>query len=174
MENQRYTLSIYVRNQPGVLMRLASLFSRRGFNIDSLSVGETENKDFSRVTIVVTGDDYTLNQITMQLSKLVDVKKVVHLPDDRAVFRELMLIKVNSTQENRGAIMEIVNVFRGRIIDLSHECLVVEITGDSKKTNSFLNLLEPYGVIEIARTGLTALERGHKNIHDYKNYIEPK
>lgn len=167
MEEKRYVLSILVKNTAGALMRLVSLISRRGFNIDDLSVGATTDTSYSRMTIVVRGDEYILNQITLQLAKNPDVKGITHLEKDTAIFRELMLIKVNNTFENRSAIIEIVNVFRGKIVDFSSNSLTIEIAGDSQKNNAFLELLIPYNVIEIARTGLTALERGEKSIYDY-------
>lgn len=170
--NNRYILSILVSNQSGVLTRLSGLFSRRGYNIDSLSVGETMDDGLSRVTIVLKGDDYVLNQITMQLAKLQDVKRIMHLKNDNTTYRELMLIKVSCKHSIRSEIIEIVNVFRAKILDFSTDSLTIEITGDSSKNNAFLELLEPYGVIEIARTGLTALERGSRSIYEYNKFQE--
>ena len=168
----RYVLSVLVTNESGVLTRLSGLFSRRGFNIDSLTVSETADESLSRITIVLHGDDYILNQITMQLSKLHDVKKVVHLKNDYSIYRELMLIKVKSVHETRSDIIEMVNVFRAKILDFASEALTIEITGDTNKNNAFLDLLKPYGVLEIARTGLTALERGNKNIYEYEKFMK--
>ncbi|PKM94159.1 MAG: acetolactate synthase small subunit [Firmicutes bacterium HGW-Firmicutes-1] len=163
---KRHVLSVLVSNQSGVLSRVAGLFSRRGFNIDSLSVGETEHEDISRMTIVVTGDDLVLDQITKQLDKLHDVLYIKELTKDAAVYRELLLIKVQATNENRAAIIEITDIFRAKIIDVASESLVVEVTGDQAKLEAFINLIEPYGIKEFTRTGLTALQRGNKVIKD--------
>lgn len=162
----RHVLSVLVSNQSGVLSRVAGLFSRRGYNIDSLSVGETENPDISRMTIVARGDDLVLDQITKQLEKLHDVLYVKELNPSKAVFRELMLIKVNATSENRASIIGIVDIFRANIIDVASESLVIEITGDQAKLDAFIGLIEPYGIKEFTRTGLTALQRGNKVIKD--------
>lgn len=165
MDN-RYILSILVTNQSGVLTRLCGLFARRGYNIDNLSVGETTDPALSRITIMLRGNDYVLNQILMQLSKLHDVKQVIHLEGGSSVLRELMLIKVSTTHETRSAIMELVSVFRAKIVDIANAALTIEMTGDTEKTNAFLELLKPYGVLEIARTGLTATQRGEGSIYD--------
>lgn len=162
----RHVLSVLVSNQSGVLSRVAGLFSRRGFNIDSLSVGETEHEDISRMTIVVRGDDLVLDQITKQLNKLHDVLYIKELSRDLAVYRELLLIKVQATSENRAAIIEITDIFRAKIIDVASETLVIEITGDQSKLEAFINLIEPYGIKEFTRTGLTALQRGNDVIKD--------
>ncbi len=163
----RYVLSILVINESGVLTRLAGLFARRGYNIDSLSVGETLDKNYSRVTIALRGDEHILRQITEQIRKLHDVKKIIHLHADSSIYREFLLIKVKAGFEMRSAIIEIITVFRAKIVDFSANALTVELTGDSKKIDAFISLLEPYGIIEIARTGLTALERGEVSIYDY-------
>lgn len=165
--NNRYVISLLVSNESGVLTRLSGLFSRRGYNIDSLTVGETTEPDLSRMTIVLKGDDYALNQITMQLAKLHDVKKILHLANENSIYRELMLIKVRSAHETRSEIIEMVNVFRAKVLDFASESLTIEITGDTVKNSAFLELLNPFGVLEIARTGLTALERGNKSIYEY-------
>lgn len=166
MEN-RYVISILVANHPGVLSKVTGLFSRRGYNISSLSVGETENPDLSRITIVVSGDEYVLEQIYKQLAKLVDVKKVLHLDSDNSVFRELLLIKVNAPPEQRSLIIEASNIFRAKTVDLAASSLMVELTGESPKIDAFIDLMRPYGVIEMARTGLTGIERGNKSIKDH-------
>lgn len=168
----RHILSVLVENQSGVLSRVSGLFSRRGYNIDSLSVGVTEDPAISRMTIVVMGDDYILEQIKKQLNKLIDVIKVIELDKSRSVFRELMLIKVNARENNRASIIEIVDIFRANVVDVSNETLTVEMTGDEDKIEAFISLMKPYGIREIVRTGLTALERGNKEIKSYKKYDE--
>jgi len=169
---KRYILSVLVENQSGVLSRVSGLFSRRGYNIDSLSVGETEDPGISRMTIVVRGDSYILEQIKKQLNKLIDVIKVIELNKDKSVFRELMLIKVNAKENSRASIIEIVDIFRANVVDVSNETLTVEMTGDEDKIEAFVSLMKPYGIREIVRTGLTALERGSKEIKSYRKYEE--
>ena len=166
MEIRRYVLSILVANHSGVLTKLAGLFARRGYNIDNLSVGETTDENLSRITVLLRGDDYVLNQISLQLKKLHDVKKVVHLDESDSIFSEIMLIKVKADQQERSQILEIANVFKAKIVDFATEAITVEITGDTKKTNNFLELVKPFGILEIARTGLTAIERGNYSIYD--------
>lgn len=156
----RHVLSVLVENESGVLSRVAGLFSRRGYNIDSLSVGETEDPLFSRITIVVHGDDLIIEQIMRQLDKLVEVKKISDLPSDKSVFRELALVKVQTPAEKRAFVIEIAEIFRANIVDVAKESLTIELIGDGSKIKAFLELVEPYGVKEIARTGLTALGRG--------------
>ncbi|QUI23963.1 acetolactate synthase small subunit [Vallitalea pronyensis] len=156
----RHVLSVLVTNHSGVLSRVAGLFSRRGYNIDSLSVGVTENPQYSRMTIVTRGDDLIIEQITKQLNKLVDVIHIKELAPESSVYRELALVKIN-TGDQRASIIEIADIFRAKIIDVSSETLGVEITGDQTKVEAFLDLVKPYGVKEIVRTGLTALERGN-------------
>ena len=151
---------VYVENKYGVLTRVASLFMRRGFNIDSLTVGETENPEFSRITITLRGDDYTCEQIINQLKKLHNVKKVKLLADGNKVERELMLIKVRNTPENRNDIMAAAEIFRAKIIDYSTEYMCVEVTGEPSKINAFIDVLQPLGIVEMCRTGAVALERG--------------
>lgn len=163
---KRHVISVLVTNQSGVLSRVAGLFSRRGFNIDSLSVGETEHEDISRMTIVARGDDLVLDQITKQLDKLHDVLYIKELYKDDAVFRELLLIKVTATKETRASIIEVADIFRAKIVDAATESLVIEITGDQTKLDAFINLIEPYGIREFTRTGLTALQRGNSVIKD--------
>lgn len=160
----RYVLSILVENHSGVLSKISGLFSRRGYNIDSLTVGVTEDPTISRITIVVSGDEYILEQISKQLNKLVDVIKVLELNVEKAVYREMALIKVTATQNTRASIIEIVNVFRANIIDLSEDSMIIEITGDQEKLSALIELLRPYGIKELIRTGLTALQRGSKSI----------
>lgn len=158
---KKHVLSVLVANQSGVLSRVAGLFSRRGFNIDSLSVGETENPDVSRMTIVVRGDELVLDQISKQLYKLHDVLYIKELTRDSSVYRELLLMKVSTNNENRAAIIGITDIFRANIIDVAPESLVIEMTGDQEKIEAFINLIEPYGIMEFTRTGLTGLQRGN-------------
>lgn len=161
---EKHVLSILVENQSGVLSRISGLFSRRGYNIHSLSVGETEDPSISRMTIVVDANDQILEQVKKQLNKLVDVIKVLQLSPEVAVYRELALIKVKVKKETRAEIIEIANIFRARIIDVASESLMIEATGDQGKLTALINLLEPYGLKEVIRTGLTALERGNKEL----------
>lgn len=164
---KRYVLSVLVENHSGVLSRVSGLFSRRGYNIDSLTVGVTEDPNISRMTIVVKGDKYIVEQIKKQLNKLIDVIKVIELKPESSVYRELILIKVSATTKQRAEIIEIVNVFRGRIVDVVNDSLIIELTGDESKIEALINMLEPYGIKEIIRTGLTALERGNKVIKEH-------
>ncbi len=168
----RHVLSVLVENQSGVLSRVSGLFSRRGYNIDSLSVGETEDPKVSRMTIVVRGDDYILEQIKKQLNKLIDVIKIVELDTHKSVFRELAMIKVNTTMDTRAAVIEIVSIFRANIVDVSNETLTVEMTGDESKIEAFISLMDNYGIAEVVRTGLTAIERGSKQIKNQRKYEE--
>jgi acetolactate synthase-1/3 small subunit len=168
----RHVLSVLVENQSGVLSRVSGLFSRRGYNIDSLSVGETEDPKVSRMTIVVRGDDYILEQIKKQLNKLIDVIKIIELKSDQSIFRELAMIKVKAEGNTRAHIIEIVGIFRAKIVDVANETMTVEMTGDEGKIEAFINLMKPYGIKEIVRTGLTALERGNKEIKDHRKYEE--
>jgi acetolactate synthase-1/3 small subunit len=157
----RYILSALVQNHAGVLSRVSGLFSRRGYNIDSLTVGETQEPGVSRMTIVVRGDEPTIEQIQKQLEKLVEVGAVRRLDPANAVHRELALIKIAATHQNRSDIMQIANVFRARVVDVSHDTLTLEVTGDEGKVDGLLELLRPYGIKELARTGIAALERGN-------------
>ena len=168
----RHVLSVLVENQSGVLSRVSGLFSRRGYNIDSLSVGETEDPKISRMTIVLRGDDYILEQIKKQLNKLINVIKIVELDTHQSVFRELAMIKVNTTMETRASVIEIVSIFRANIVDVSNETLTVEMTGDESKIEAFISLMDKYGIAEIVRTGLTAIERGSRQIKNQRKYEE--
>lgn len=161
---KKHVLSVLVENQAGVLSRISGLFSRRGYNIHSLSVGETENPSISRMTIVVGESAQTLEQIKKQLNKLIDVIKIIELEDSTSVYRELALIKVKTNEESMAKIIEIANIFRARIIDVDGESLMVESTGDQSKLTALINMLEPYGLKEVIRTGITALERGNKEL----------
>ena len=156
---KKHTIAALVENHFGVLASVAGLFSSRGFNIDSLSVGETEDPSISRMTIVVNGDDRILEQVMKQLNRLVDVIKVIDLTIQDYVDRELLLIKVSTSKAARSEIMEIVHVFRGRIIDISPSTMTVEATGTEAKINAIIGMLRPFGIKEIARTGKVALLR---------------
>jgi acetolactate synthase I/III small subunit len=158
-------ISVLVENKPGVLHNVANLFRRRNFNIESITVGPTEKKDLARMTITTNGDEKTLDQVVKQLGKLIDVIRVEELEISNTVIRELSLVKicVPSTKE-RSDIINCVDVFRGRIIDVSTDSLTVEITGTPDKLDAFLNLMKSYGILELARTGITALARGSKSI----------
>jgi acetolactate synthase-1/3 small subunit len=156
----RHTLAVLVENNPGVMARVAGLFSRRGFNIDSLAVGRTERPDVSRMTIVVEGDDRILEQVTKQLHKLVDVIKISDITPEEYVDRELVLIKVHCEPAHRGEIMQVADVFRARIVDLGRKTITVECTGNDGKINAFEEALRPYGVKELVRTGKIAMMRG--------------
>lgn len=162
--DQQFVLSILVNNHFGVLTRVTSLFSRRCFNIDSLTVGETEDPDTSRITVAVQGDDYVKEQIVKQLSKLHDVKKTEIMLPNQTVFRELLLIKVETTPETKQDVMDAVNVFRAKIIDYTASSVCVEITGEASKNQAFIELMEQYGIIEMCRTGVVALERGTSSL----------
>ena len=159
-----HTLSVLVENKPGVLTRVAALFSRRGFNIDSLAVGPTENEEISRMTIVVAVEDLPLEQVTKQLNKLINVIKIVELDMSSSVQREHMLVKVRADNATRSNVLEVVNLFRGSIVDYAADALVVEVTGDKGKVEAFLRALEPFGIKELAQSGLLAIGRGGKSI----------
>jgi acetolactate synthase-1/3 small subunit len=160
----KHTLSVLVENKPGVLARIAGLFSRRGFNIDSLAVGPTENQDISRMTIVVNVEDKPLEQVVKQLNKLINVLKIVELDKDAAVERELLLVKVKATAETRAQILEVAGIFRSKIVDVSPNAITIEATGSPDKLIALGELLHQYGVKEMVRTGLVALGRGDKAI----------
>lgn len=158
-------IAALVENKPGVLHSVANMFRRRDFNIESITVGGTEQEDLSRMTITVNGDEKTLEQVVKQMSKLIDVVKVSKLEPENIVTRELALIKVNiPDNKSRSDVINCVEVFRGRVVDVSPESLTMEITGTSDKIDAFLNLMKTYGIMELARTGLTALSRGVSSI----------
>ena len=161
----KHILSILVENHAGVLSRVSGLFSRRGFNIDSLAVGTTENEEISRITIVVDGDDYTVDQVLKQLSKLIDVIIIKHLDKSDAVSRELALVKVTATSKTRPEIIQIVNIFRAKVIDISKTTLTIEMTGTLEKIEAFSDMLSSFGICEMVRTGVVSLERGNKIIN---------
>ena len=156
----KYVFGILVANKFGVLTRVSSMFTRRGFNIDTLTVGETQSPEFSRITISMMGDEYSKTQIIKQLDKLHDVKQVEDMERDETVTRELLLIKIKNDSATRQDVLSAVDVFRSKIIDYSPDALCVEITGESSKINAFIELVKPYGIMEMCRTGLVALERG--------------
>jgi len=156
----KHTISVIVENKPGVLSRVSGLFARRGFNIESLAVGVTEDPNISRMTIVAEGDERDLEQITKQLYKLIDTMKVFDLPPDLAVERELALIKVASNEKNRQEIAQIVDIFRARIVDVAENSLTIEITGEASKVEGIEKLLRKFGIKEMVRTGKIALQRG--------------
>lgn len=156
----KHILSVLVENQAGVLSKISGLFTRRGYNIDSLSVGETEDPEISRMTITLRGDRQTVEQIVKQLNKLIDVIKVIELDPAESVSRELLMIRVKSSLETRADIIGISEIFKAKIIDVANESLILELTGDSDKIGAFTEILKPYGILEYNRTGLTALMRG--------------
>ncbi|MCK4240479.1 MAG: acetolactate synthase small subunit [Candidatus Atribacteria bacterium] len=161
----RHTIGVLVKDHPGVLARIASLFTRRGFNIESLAVGHTEKKDISRMTIVVEGDERVLEQISKQLNKLIDVIKVRDLPLGNSVERELALIKVSTNSlPARSEIIQMVDIFRAKIIDVNSQMMTIETTGTEDKVNALIELLRPFGLKEVVRTGKIALSRGSKAI----------
>jgi acetolactate synthase-1/3 small subunit len=159
-----HTLSVLVEDTPGVLARVSSLFARRGFNIRSLAVGATELPDVSRMTIVVSVEDFPLEQVTKQLNKLVNVLKIVEQDPDTSVARELLLVKVRADASVRSQVLETVQLFRAKVIDVSAEAVTVEATGTPAKLEALLRVLEPYGIREIAQSGVVALGRGAKSI----------
>src|ERR1700728_851591 len=159
-----HTLSVLVEDKPGALARVAALFSRRGFNIESLAVGATEQKDMSRMTIVVSAEETPLEQVTKQLNKLVNVIKIIEQNDDNSVARELALIKVGADAGTRSQVIEAVNLFRAKVVDVSPEALTIEATGDRGKLEALLRVLEPFGIREIAQSGLVSLSRGPRGI----------
>ncbi|MBQ8509701.1 MAG: acetolactate synthase small subunit [Clostridia bacterium] len=160
-ENQsKFVVGVLVENKHGVLMRVTSLFARRGFNIDSLTVGETENHARSRITITSTADDATKTQIIRQLCKLQEVVEIDVMPPESTVIRELMLIKLRATGATRGEILDAVNVFRCKVVDFTPDELCIEMTGQSSKIDAFIEFVAPYGIIEMCRTGVVAVERG--------------
>ncbi|OPX84529.1 MAG: putative acetolactate synthase small subunit [Pelotomaculum sp. PtaB.Bin104] len=160
----KHTLAVLVINKPGVLARISGLLSRRVFNIESIAAGYTEEPGITRITIVVQGDEYILDQVMKQLSKLVDVIKIVQLDQEDSVARELALIKVNVEVDRRSDIVNIVTVFRANIIDVSKETMIIEILGDERKINAFCAVLNDYGIVEMVRTGKVSLQRGNNAV----------
>jgi acetolactate synthase-1/3 small subunit len=160
----RHTLSVLVENKPGVLARVAGLFSRRGFNIDSLAVGPTEHPEVSRMTIVVNVEESPLEQVTKQLNKLVEVIKIVELDSNQSVARELLLVKVRADAATRGQVLEIVQIFRGKVVDVATDAVTVQVVGNADKLADFLRMVEPYGVRELVQSGMVAIGRGPRSI----------
>jgi acetolactate synthase-1/3 small subunit len=158
--SQTHTLSVLVENSPGVLARVASLFSRRGYNIDSLAVGPTENPDISRMTIVIDVEGHALEQVIAQLDKLINVISITQLDPVTSVQRELLLVKVSTTPENRSQVLETVQLFRAKVVDVAQDAVTIEATGNAEKIQALLRVLEPYGIKELVQSGLVAMERG--------------
>jgi len=160
---ERYILSVLVEDKPGVMQRVSGLFRRRNFNIDSITVGHSEKKGVSRITLTVAGDRKILEQVMKQLNKLIEVVKVSELSEKESVVRELALVKVRTKNEGvRSELISYANIFRGRIVDVSKNSMIIEITGDSEKIDAFIDLVKIYGILELARTGITAMIRGAK------------
>src|SRR6185312_4103085 len=162
----RHALSALVQNQPGVLAHVSGMLASRGFNIDSLAVGETENPNLSRITFVVMGDDRVLEQVRKQLEKIVTVVRVLDISKEDYVERDLMLIKIDASADVRSEILGLVEVFRGRVVDISTDQMMIEISGQEKKIEAFIDAVRPYGIRELARTGRIALVRGSRPTHD--------
>ena len=168
-ETEKHIVSALVQNVPGVLSHISGMLASRGYNINSLAVGETENPDLSRMTFVVVGDEAVLDQVSAQLRKVVTVVGVDDISQTDYLERDLMLVKVQAAPEKRAEIIELVNIFRGKIVDLSIDSMIIEISGQEKKIESFIDVLRPFGIIELVRTGRIAMTRGH---HALKNDIE--
>ena len=162
----KHTLSVLVENKPGILARVASLFSRRGFNIDSLAVGTTEHPDISRMTIVVNVEDRPLEQVTKQLNKLINVIKIVELDPAVSVERELVLVKVRADAETRSQVLETVQLFRAKVIDVAVDAVTIEATGSKDKLEALIRVLEPFGIKELVQSGMVAIGRGTRSITD--------
>jgi acetolactate synthase I/III small subunit len=162
----RHVISALVMNEPGVLANVAGMFAARGFNIDSLVVGRTEKPELSRMTIVVTGDDNTLDQVRKQLAKLVPIVEVHDFKSQAYIERDLVLISVTVGPEKRGEVVEIVNLFRGKVVDVAEQSVIVELAGTETKLESFIELIRPYGITELARTGVIAMARGMQMARD--------
>ena len=165
-KNNKFVIAVYVDNKFGVLTRVTSMFTRRGFNIDALTVGETECPEYSRITISLSGDGYAKEQLINQLRKLFNVKKVEVLEEEEAIKRELALVKIKNNKDTRGDVLSAVEVYRAKVIDYTLDEMCVEITGDPSKIDAFIKLMIPYGIIEMCRTGIVALERGDTNLLD--------
>ena len=163
MEKKKFIIAVYVENKAGVLTRVTGMFTRRGFNIDALTVGETESSEYSRITICMHGDQYAKEQLVNQLKKLLVVKKVEVL-ENEPIQRELMLIKVRNDAKNRSDVMTAVDVFRASVIDYSPEGMCIEVTGSPSKIDAFVKLMQPFGILEMCRTGVVALDRGTETL----------
>lgn len=157
---KQFVISIRVSNKFGVLSRVSSLFSRRGFNIDSLTVSATETEGISRMTITATGDDYARKQIILQLNRLHEVREISEMPYETSLIRELLLIKIKNSGEHHQEIMDAVNIFKANIIDYAPDSFCIEVTGESSKLDTFISVVKPFGIIEMCRTGVVVLERG--------------
>ncbi|GAA1522701.1 acetolactate synthase small subunit [Nocardioides humi] len=162
----KHTLSVLVEDKPGVLARISALFSRRGFNIESLAVGPTEHEEISRMTIVVNVESSPLEQVTKQLNKLVEVIKIVELDAAASVTRELVLVKVGATAENRGEVLDVVQLFRAKVIDVASDAITMQIVGNDGKIADFLRVLEPFGIRELVQSGMVAIGRGSRSISE--------
>lgn len=157
-------LSLLVDNTSGVLSRISGLFSRRGYNIDSISAGVTADPRFTRITIVTSGDDHILDQIEKQVAKLVDIRYITTLEPEESVARELVLIKIRANDNERQAVVAVADIFRAKVIDVAVDSMIIELTGNQSKVEAFITLLEKYEILELARTGITALSRGSKDV----------
>ena len=162
----KHTLSVLVENKPGVLARIAGLFSRRGFNIDSLAVGPTEHPEVSRMTIVVNVEESPLEQVTKQLNKLVEVIKIVELDPEASVTRELVMVKVSAGPDTRGQVLDTVQLFRAKVIDVASDAITVQVTGNAGKIADFLRIMEPFGIRELVQSGMVAIGRGPRSISE--------
>ncbi len=162
----RHTLSVLVENKPGVLARIAGLFSRRGYNIDSLAVGPTEHPEISRMTIVVNVEESPLEQVTKQLNKLIEVIKVVELDDGYSISRELLLVKVKADASARGQVLEVVQLFKAKVVDVGTDAITIQITGNQDKLADFLRIVEPFGVRKLVQSGMVAIGRGSRSISE--------
>lgn len=157
-------LSLLVDNNPGILSRIAGLFSRRGYNVDSITAGVTADPRFTRITIVTSGDELILSQIEKQIRKLEDVIEIKVLEPDNSVYRELIMVKIRANGSKRAEVISLADIFRARVVDVEKECLIFELTGNQSKLEAFLNLFDGYEILELARTGITGLERGIENV----------
>ena len=162
--SNKFVIAVYVDNHFGVLTRVTSMFTRRGFNIDALTVGETESSEYSRITISLSGDSYAREQLINQMKKLFNVKKVEVLVDSECIKRELMLIKVKNEKEHRPDIQFAVDAYRAKVVDYTSEAMCIEVTGDPTKIDAFVQLMKPFGIIEMCRTGIVAIERGSETM----------
>ena len=160
----KHTLSVLVEDKPGVLARIAGLFSRRGFNIDSLAVGPTEHSDISRMTVVVDVEEFPLEQVTKQLNKLINVIKIVELDHSASVQRELLLVKVKADATTRGQVLEVVQLFKAKVVDVATDAVTVEATGTADKLEALIRVLEPFGIKELVQSGMVAIGRGARSI----------
>ena len=161
---RRQVYSLLVDNNPGVLSRIAGLFSRRGYSIDSITAGRTADSRFTRITVVTSGDELILEQIEKQLRKLVDVRSIKKLQDEDSVYRELMLVKIRANSKQRSEVASVADIFRAKIVDVEQDSLMIELTGNQSKLEAFFNLLDGYEILELARTGITGLARGSKDV----------